>query len=76
MHIIIMIDANNIFGGLMENYCLPLIDSDFFDQVPDSEIEPELINNTLETEEESDVGYIVEVDLDYPDDLQSIAQGS
>ena len=69
---IIMIDANNLYGGVMEKFCLPLNDFDYFDQVWDSEIEPELINKILETADDSDVGYIVEVDLDYPDDLHNL----
>ena len=69
---IIMIDANNFYGGVMEKFCLPLNDFDYFDQVWDSEIEPELINKILETADDSDAGYIVEVDLDYPDDLRNL----
>ena len=40
---IIMIDANNLYGGVMENFCLPLNDFGYIDQVWDSEFEPELI---------------------------------
>ena len=69
---IIMIDAKNLYGGVMEKFCLPLNDFDYFDQVWDSEIEPELINKILETADDSDVGYIVEVDLEYPDDLHNL----
>ena len=69
---IIMIDANNLYGGVMEKFCLPLNDFDYFDQVWDSEIEPELINKILETAGDSDVGYIVEVDLDYPEDVHNL----
>ena len=69
---IIMIDDNNLYGGVIENFCLPLNDFEYFDKVWDSEIEPKLINKILETEDESDVGYIVEVDLDYPDDLHEL----
>ena len=69
---IIMIDASNLYGGVMEKFCLPLNDFDYFDQVWDSEIEPELINKILETADDSDVGYIVEVDLDYPDDIHNL----
>ena len=70
--IIIMIDANNLYGGLMENFCLPFNDFDYFYQVWDSENEPKLINTLLETEDDCDVGYIVEVHLDYPGDLQEL----
>ena len=49
---IIMIDANNLYGGVMEKFCLPLNNFDYFDQVWDSEIEPDLINKILETADE------------------------
>ena len=69
---IIMIDANNLYGGVMEKFCLPLNDFDYFDQVWDSEIEPDIINKILETADDSEFGYIVEVDLEYPDDLHNL----
>ena len=56
---IIMIVANNLYDGVMEKFCLPLNGFDYFDQVWDSDIELELINKILETENYSDFGYIV-----------------
>ena len=55
-----------------KSFAWPRNDFDYFDQVWDSEIEPEIINKILETADDSDVGYIVEVDLDYPDDLHNL----
>ena len=55
----------------MQKFILPLEDFEYLDQVWDSEIEPELINKVLETEDDSDVRFI-EADLFCPDDLLSI----
>ena len=68
---IIIIDAKNLYGGVMQKFILPLEDFEYLDQVWDSEIEPALINRVLETEDDSDVRY-VEADLFCPDDLLSI----
>ena len=46
-----MIDANNLFGGIMENYPLPLNSFEFNDQVTIAEI--------LNTSRESEIGYII-----------------
>ena len=64
---IIMIDANNLYCGLMEKFSLPLNDFEFTDKQWDSDLDPQFIQKVLETPDDSDVGYILEVDLSYPD---------
>ena len=56
-----MIDANNLYGGIMEKFPLPLNSFEFNDQVTIAEI--------LNTSRESKIGYILDVDLLYPDHL-------
>ena len=69
---IVMIDANNLYGGIMEKFPLPLNDFEFTDQKWEPEIEPQFIQKVLDTSDESSVGYIVEVDLSYPDELHDL----
>ena len=59
---ILYIDANNLYGGIMLHYPLPRKDFEIVEGISLEEI--------LCTEHEGDIGYIVEVDLDYPDQLQ------
>ena len=56
-----MIDANNLYGGIMEKFPLPLNSFEFNDQVTIAEI--------LNTSRESEIGYILDVDVLYPDHL-------
>ena len=58
-----LVDANNLYGGVMEKLPLPLKD---FRKVDVS------LNQILNTPIDSNVGYILEVDLDYPDVLHDI----
>ena len=58
---IINIDANNLYGGIMLHYPLPLKDFELVDDISLDEI--------LQTEDEGDIGFMVEVDLVYPDEL-------
>ena len=58
---ILYIDANNLYGGVMLHYPLPLKDFEIVEEISLDEI--------LNTDDEGDIGYIVEVDLHYPDDL-------
>ena len=67
---IVMIVANNLYGGIMEK--LLLNDFEFTDQQWDSDLEPQFIQKVLETPDDSDVGYIFEVDLSYPDTLHDL----
>ena len=54
-----MIDANNLNGGVMRKFPLPLNSFEFNDQVT--------IAETLNTSRQSEIGYILDVDLLYPD---------
>ena len=67
-----MIDAKNLYGGIMEKFPLPLNDFEFTEQKWEPEIEPQFIQKVLDTSDESNVGYIVEVDLSYPDELHDL----
>ena len=66
---IIMIDANNLYGGIMENFSLSFNDFELLDQQWETKLEPHFLQNVLETTDDSDFGYIMEVDLSYPDAL-------
>ena len=57
----VLLDANNLYGGIMEKFPLPL---NSFEIVPDINL-----NKILETPNDSEEGYILEVDLHYPDRL-------
>ena len=59
---IVNIDANNLYGGIMQNYSLPLNDFKWADDSVD-------IPKLLLTEEESEWGYLAEVDIEFPDEL-------
>ena len=56
-----MIDANNLYGGKLEKFPLPFNSFEFIDQVTTAEI--------LNTSRESEIGYILDFDLLYPDHL-------
>ena len=60
----IMLDANNLYGGIMEKFPLPLKDFQIDTNTQLSEI--------LATSNDSNVGYIIEVDLEYPDALHNL----
>ena len=57
------IDANNLYGGIMQTCCLPIGD---FELVEIS------MSELLQKPEHSPYGFIVEVDLEYPPDLHDI----
>ena len=57
----LMIDANNLYGGIMKNFPLPF--GNFETDTTTS------LQTILETNDESPCGFIVECDLEYPDDL-------
>ncbi len=58
---LIMLDVNNLYGGIMEKFPLPRGN---FTSANDVKIE-----TILATSDNSKVGYIVEVDIEYPDYL-------
>ena len=59
---IVNIDANNLYGCIMQNYSLPLNDFKWADDSVD-------IPKLLLTEEDSEWGYLAEVDIEFPDEL-------
>ena len=58
---IIYIDANNLYGGIMLQYPLPLKDFELIEDIS--------LDRILQTEDEGDIGFQVEVNLEYPDEL-------
>ena len=70
---IIMIDANNLYGGFMEKFPLALREFELFDKSEwTDENAQEILNRILNTPDDNEVGYIVEVDFSYPDSLQDL----
>ena len=64
---ILMIDANNLYGGIMEKFPLPISAFEMFDESEwTNENEKEILQRILNTPDDNDVGFIVEVDLIYP----------
>ena len=60
----LMIDANNLYGGVMQNFLLPQCD---FESLNDYSLQ-----DILAASEESSVGYILEVDLKYGEELHNL----
>ena len=58
-----LVDANNLYGGIMQKFPLPL--SEF--EIVDVEL-----GTILETANDSEIGFVLEVDLDYPDALHNM----
>ena len=56
-------DANNLYGGIMQKFPLPL--SEF--EIMDVEL-----STILETANHSEIGFILEVDLDHTDALHNM----
>ena len=70
---ILMIDANNLYGGIMEKFPLPIGTFEMFDESEwTNENEKEILQRILNTPDDNDVGFIVEVDLIYPDELHEL----
>ena len=70
---IIMIDANNLYVGIMEKFPLPLREFELFDKSEwTDENAQEILNRILNTPDDDEVGYIVEVDFSYPDSLHDL----
>ena len=55
---ITMLDAKNLYGGIMKHYRLPVSGYQL--------CSVKIIDKVLKTSSESDIGYVVEVDLHYP----------
>ena len=58
---IIYINANNLYGGIMLQNPLPLKDFELVEDIS--------LDTILQTEDEGDIGFLVEVNLEYPDEL-------
>ena len=62
----LFIDANNLYGGIMEKFPLPLKN---FVLKREGEVD---LQEILNTPNDSPVGYVLEVDLHYPDHLHDL----
>ena len=58
---IVYIDANNLYGGIMLKYPFPLRAFELITEIT--------LKNNINADDEGDIGYVVEVDLEYPDEL-------
>ena len=68
-----MIDANNLYAGIMEKFPLPLCEFELFDKSEwTDDNAQEILHRILNTPDDDPVGYIVEVDLSYPDSLHDL----
>ena len=56
----------------MEKFPLPLNNFEYTDGNWDPEIQKAFIQSVLETPDDSDIGYVLEVDLSYPDELHDL----
>ena len=59
----LMVDANNLYGGVMQQYTLPQNSFELDEDIT--------LDSILSTSEDSIFGYILEVDLDYPEELHN-----
>ena len=65
-----MIDANNLYGGIMEKFPLPLREFELFDWSEWSDaIEQKILKRILKTPDDDEIRYIVEVVFSYLDSL-------
>ena len=60
-----MIDANNLYGGVMQTEKLPVRNFELIEHIEDEVIVNQILNMT----EDSLIGFILEVDLEYPEEL-------
>ena len=65
-----MIDANNLYGGVMKKEKLPVRNFELLEHIEDELILNQILNMT----EDSLIGFILEVDLEYPEELQDNQQ--
>ena len=65
-----MIDANNLYGGIMQTEKLSVRNFELIEHIEDELI----LNQILETSEDSLIGFILEIDLEYPEELHDIHQ--
>ena len=70
---IVMIDANNLYGGIMEKFPLPLHEFELFDKSEWTDANAqEILNRILKTSDDDEIGYFVEVDFSYSDSLHDL----
>ena len=67
----LMIDASNLYGGVMQTAKTPVRNFELIDHIEDKVI----LNQILKTSEDSLIGFILEVDLEYPEELHESHQG-
>ena len=58
---IVYIDANNLYGGIMLKYAHPLRAFELITEI--------ILEDLINADDEGDIGCVVEVDLEYPDEL-------
>ena len=58
---IVYIAAINLYGGIMLKYPLPLIAFDIITEIT--------LEDIINADDEGDIGYVVGVDMEYPDEL-------
>ena len=59
----LLVDANNLYGGIMQQFPLPLSEFEVLD----------VDNSTFfQTSNDSEIGFVLEVDLDYPGALHNM----
>ena len=72
-----MLDANNLFGGVMQMHKLPAGDFELIYVKEEGEVSTSnetSLDEILATPEDSDIGFILEVDLEYPQELPETHQ--
>ena len=68
----LMLDANNLYGGVIQMHKLPARDFELIHVKEDSEVSTSSetsLDELLATPEDSDIGFILEVDLEYPQEF-------
>ena len=60
-----MIGANNLYGGVMQTEKLPVRNFELIEHTEDEVIVNQILNMT----EDTLIGFILEVDLEYPEEL-------
>ena len=70
---IIMVDAKNLYAGIMKKFALPLHDFEIFDKTEwTNELAEENLRELLNTLDYDEVGFIVEVNFSYPHSMHDL----
>ena len=70
---ILIIDANNLYGGILQKFLLPLGEFELFDKSEwTDENAQKILSRILNIPGDIGTGYIVDVDLSYPDSLHDL----